>query len=511
MADPQGVQAQALVRLLPDSECSSDAEAKDEPDSDSSSTGSSSSSSSSGSSSSSSAGEESASSSGDDSSSSDSSDEEEKEVLNNSHTTGSIDRVTKEEDSLPEIPVTDSQDKSRIHDHPLVSINNNDKKKSVKKKVKKPHFKTSSIVNNNNVNCNGIKKSKVKKDSVKTETTKKKSQVKKKKSESQSPSKTEDDCLLTTSDLTPVEFDVLKSIGKIKRQKQRASFDRISNILKSLKGSQEDFDSEDKIKTLLNQCITRGLLQETPSETGDITYREKGPGAAIVALIANRKNALQLAQKYNVDLSSISVEVTPIKKSSPSSSTTTLASTIKKRKQKESPIHITPASRKGSNTKQNKTKTSSSSSKPRKKGISSDTPSPSSTKKKVKRATKTTVKKDILPLLDPVPVVSSPQVNFLPSLMTSQPLVPVLVESVASSSSLAILQQPLTKVCGLCRLDDSIDSLITCSDCGLSGKISSDNNLLFMLFPLYSLLFNISRDENLSFTSKAGTTQLMFS
>lgn len=122
---------------------------------------------------------------------------------------------------------------------------------------------------------------------------------------SSKPTKTSPEitCNLTVSDLTPAEIHVIKSIGKIKRQKQRASFDRIANILKQLKNEFPVFESSESVKEVLHACLDRGLLQETYSDAGVLSYKEMGPGIAIVAQIARRKNAATLAATYNVHMS----------------------------------------------------------------------------------------------------------------------------------------------------------------------------------------------------------------
>lgn len=118
-------------------------------------------------------------------------------------------------------------------------------------------------------------------------------------------------CKLTVEDLTQDELQVIHAIGKIKKQKQRASFDRISHILKQSKADFPAFESADSLKQLLQSCLDRGLLQETFSDTGVLSYREMGPAAVIVAHIARRKNAASLAATYNVSVDLPSVE-TPI-------------------------------------------------------------------------------------------------------------------------------------------------------------------------------------------------------
>lgn len=151
----------------------------------------------------------------------------------------------------------------------------------------------------------------------------------------QSPQKQADSsCNLTVEELLPAEIQVIKSIGKIKKQKQRASFDRLANILKQSKSEFPEFETNEGIKLILQQAEARGLLQQSYTENGTLSYRELGPGVAIVAQIARRKNAAQLAATYNLDMSytqesETRSEASP-KKSSPTKSPT--------KKQTSSPV-----------------------------------------------------------------------------------------------------------------------------------------------------------------------------
>lgn len=194
----------------------------------------------------------------------------------------------------------------------------------------------------------------------------------------QSPLKGADSsCNLTIDDLLPTEIQVIRSIGKIKRQKQRASFIRLANILKQSKCQFPEFETDEGIKQILQQAEARGLLQQSYSENGTLSYRELGPGVAIVAQIARRKNAALLAATYNLD-----------------SSFTQEAEKSNESKEKvESP--------------------------------------------RKSNATRSPSKKQVTP-------------------REKQPSLPL-----KSSSP--------KKLCGLCRGDDSRDSLITCSVCSLSG------------------------------------------
>ena len=118
-------------------------------------------------------------------------------------------------------------------------------------------------------------------------------------------------CGLTLADLTPAEVEVMRSIGKIKRQKQRASFERICNVLKQLKQEFAVFETNDSVAAQLRACLSRGLLQECYSDTGILSYKEMGPGVAIVAQIAGRKNAASLAATFNMDMSFVAEATEP--------------------------------------------------------------------------------------------------------------------------------------------------------------------------------------------------------
>lgn len=326
--------------------------------------------------------------------------------------------------------VPDSQEKSTIN----VSVTNGLNKKS------KPKAKKKSELNDNELSTKSLKKK------LKVET----------KKEGKSPSTQQDDCRLQIEDLSPKELEVIKAIGRIKRQKQRPSFERIYAVLKVLKESFQDFDSNDKVKDLLDSCIQRKLLQEVDSDKQEVTYREKGPGLAIVAHYARRKNAIQLAQKFNVDLTKFAVDdLSPLKISKKTKKKTISPKEGKKKKD------VKPSS-----SRPKKTKTSSSTSLLNNKN-----------KKQVKK--KKVVKKDILQLF-PSACQESPSIQVT---YTGIPiLLPGSVPATLTVTSLPSFTLPMpsfqpqqqlqsqTKICGLCQVDSSHDSLITCSVCGLSGE-----------------------------------------
>lgn len=213
-------------------------------------------------------------------------------------------------------------------------------------------------------------------------------------------------CTLTVDDLLPPEMEVIMSIGKIKKQKQRASFDRLANILKQNKNKFPQFETNEGIKQILQQAEARGLLQQSYTENGTLSYRELGPGVAIVAQIANRKNAAQLAATYNLKMSFTQESET---KSEPSPKKSTPSkSPAKSRQQQQQPQ-----------------------------------PQP-----------QLQLQQQLLqqPLLLPPPPQQQPP------------------PSPEKQLNLEVKSSEPKKICGLCRQDGTRDSLITCSVCSNSGK-----------------------------------------
>jgi hypothetical protein len=305
----------------------------------------------------------------------------------------------------------------------------------------------------------------IKDQSIQVEKRKVKVPGKKEKKSSKSSSK--DDCPLKMSDLSLAELEVIKAIGRIKRQKQRPSFDRIYSILKTFKESFSEFESIEKMRDLLNTCISRRLLEEADLDKEEVTYREKGPGLAIVAHYARRKNATQLAEHFGVDLSLFPLDnLSPLKRKTPKK--------IKADKSKNPP-----------------------SERNEKKKTAKKTPTAPKTPKLVKRdslKTKKSVKKNILPLLQ-TPYI--PEVVSTPITATDISGIPVLIVPTGLSSlALPITSfqpqpqttqqpQPPSNVCGLCKQDGSRDTLITCSICGLSGEFR-----VFLLWHQRNMSFN---------------------
>ena len=86
--------------------------------------------------------------------------------------------------------------------------------------------------------------------------------------------------------ITDSDREILLSIGKIKKQKQRPSVDRLFNICNKFKDKYPLFGSKEGIETVLNDMIDRKLLQRVVSDTEKqfISYREMNSAIAVVAL-----------------------------------------------------------------------------------------------------------------------------------------------------------------------------------------------------------------------------------
>lgn len=101
--------------------------------------------------------------------------------------------------------------------------------------------------------------------------------------------------------ITELDRDILMAIGKIKRQKQRPSVDRLYNICCKLKKPQ--FDSKMKIQSLLDDMVKRSLLAkvENPGK-GFISYRELNSAIPIVAInnpLKSRAHLIELNGNLN--------------------------------------------------------------------------------------------------------------------------------------------------------------------------------------------------------------------
>ncbi len=84
--------------------------------------------------------------------------------------------------------------------------------------------------------------------------------------------------------ITDCDREILLAIGKIKRQKQRPSIDRLFNICNKIKEKFPQFSTKDGIESQLNDMINRQLLQKVDNEKGLMSYRELNSAIAIVAI-----------------------------------------------------------------------------------------------------------------------------------------------------------------------------------------------------------------------------------
>ena len=93
------------------------------------------------------------------------------------------------------------------------------------------------------------------------------------------------------------------AIGKIKRQKQRPSVDRLYNML-----SRTSYNfSRDTIQSVLDDMIERKLLEKVHNAGKDVvSYREKNSAIAIVAInnpIKTRVHLVPDNRKFPIDRS----------------------------------------------------------------------------------------------------------------------------------------------------------------------------------------------------------------
>lgn len=238
-------------------------------------------------------------------------------------------------------------------------------------------------------------------------------------------------CSVTVDELLPVEIEIFRAIGKIKRQKQRASFDRIHNAFKLRKDDFPHLESNDGAERALQDAIKRGVLT-TVTVNGELSYKELGPGIAIVAQIARRKNAASLAASYSLP---------------PELEADLLASPTETPK----PAAKSRANSLDSSSKSAKSKDKVAAGKTPKRRASEASPSGSSSapsKKKPKKALAT----------------SPSSVDYHMETIDE-------VARVPRSPTPPLQASPRkTGICGICNGDSSKDGLISCSLCGLSGE-----------------------------------------
>ena len=96
--------------------------------------------------------------------------------------------------------------------------------------------------------------------------------------------------------ITDSDHEILLSIGKIKRQKQRPSVERLYNICNKLKDKFPDFGSKEGIQAVLNDMIERQLLQRVCNEKGErelVSYREINSAIYVVAITNPKRSRVK--------------------------------------------------------------------------------------------------------------------------------------------------------------------------------------------------------------------------
>jgi len=259
-------------------------------------------------------------------------------------------------------------------------------------------------------------------------------------------------------DLTPLDMNILITIGKIKRQKQKPSFERIFNILKSSSTS-PNLDSPDAVSRVLDQAYEKGIISKIFNDLGILSYKESGIGVSIVSDITKRKTNVLLLEESKSETQKVT-KVAKIKSKSTKTVQTRKNGKLNTKKlSKKSPLAnkakaIATSTQSSLSTVYNNTKSSEAnrsltacSKPPNLKSFSSQSGSPTNKRKSSPESTsknrnqnrksKTTQSEDRQKEVDI-------QTNHFP------------------------IKKPL--LCGICREDSSKGELITCSICGLSGK-----------------------------------------
>lgn len=94
------------------------------------------------------------------------------------------------------------------------------------------------------------------------------------------------------------------AMGKIKRQKQRPSVERLYNICCKL--NKPELDSKEKIQTILDDMINRSLLARVENvDKGLISYREINSAIPIVAINNPLKSRAHLIQENKINSSPV--------------------------------------------------------------------------------------------------------------------------------------------------------------------------------------------------------------
>ncbi|RWS28222.1 Myst3 protein-like protein, partial [Leptotrombidium deliense] len=280
-------------------------------------------------------------------------------------------------------------------------------------------------------------------------TTKRPPKKKSKKKENANETNATNESNLTEEDINEIDMEILKAIGKIKKQKQKASADRIVNILKTQKDTFDEFKSRESIDRIFQHAVDKGLIATCVGTTGVLAYKELGVAIPIVARIAGRKSSMQA-----------STPLTPKTTSFDTPNSQTKQSTATKSAPKPM-LPVIP-------TKQPKSRVD-------KKVVQSaagDAPtfSPLSESLALKPLPSAKKRKSVEDAKTPVAKKSkaSKSTAKSPSHNSDAAITPKKSDVVSPMMS----PSRKTQTCGLCKQDSSKDELISCSVCNLCGHAS---------------------------------------
>ncbi|CAG2103731.1 unnamed protein product [Medioppia subpectinata] len=96
--------------------------------------------------------------------------------------------------------------------------------------------------------------------------------------------------------ITDSDREILLAVGKIKRQKQRPSVDRLYNICSKIKDTYPQFGSKDGIQIKLNDMIERNLMAKVDNEKGStvlVSYREMNSAIAVVQITNPKRSRVK--------------------------------------------------------------------------------------------------------------------------------------------------------------------------------------------------------------------------
>ena len=93
--------------------------------------------------------------------------------------------------------------------------------------------------------------------------------------------------------ITDSDREILLGVGKIKRQKQRPSVERLFTICSKLKEKFPQFGTKDGIQSILDDMIDRKLLQRVSSEKGLVSYREINSAINVVAITNPKRSRVK--------------------------------------------------------------------------------------------------------------------------------------------------------------------------------------------------------------------------